>query len=366
MASKLKKLRAAAGVNETGEAEQLLPGLAKRPGVGNYKTAGGGHNSKIMKVMADIEKDLIEYLEDLDTIAANIDTLAHDVRRVATTKEEGQKVKEMQMQLDQSKQYNAKVKSCLEDLENLAHGKKSHTLSSAEKDYCNTILETMSKKFKDCVKKSLAAQSNFETATRSRLQKGLQMMFPDASKEEVSELISGDPKQIQGLLQKQYTKAGSQGDRQLHDQLSTMQDNHDAMLELEQSVLELNELFFYLSALVEKQARTLESIEAHVDKTDEYIGEGVESLERAETLQRSYESKRQCLKAVLCWGGIVGIIVLCVILFFCVIKPACLEGGGGSFLQLGGGGSFLQRSDSNQGSLLFSNPKKLRFPQPRQ
>ena len=52
--------------------------------------------------------------------------------------------------------------------------------------------------------------------------------------------------------------------KQLRQQLDTLQGDHDAIMELNQNVMELNELFMYLSALVDKQAQTLQNIEEHV------------------------------------------------------------------------------------------------------
>lgn len=328
--SKLKHLRAAAGVTESDANEMLLPGL-QRAGESGAATYTSASTSKIMRVLQDIEKDLKEYLEDLETVAHNIDVLAVGVRHVNTGKEESEKVKEMQIYLDQSKQYNMKVKACLDDLETLSK-KQAGSLSKKEKDYCHIILTQSSRRFQEGIKKLLASQTNFETATRTRMRKQLQTLYPDASSDEVKDMVEGDPENIRGLIQKQYRRATKSENDALRDQLVTMQDNHDAMLELEQSVIELSELFVYLTALVENQEKQLMTIEEYVDRTDEYVGHGVEKLAEAEVHQASYESKRRCLMCCFVWTAVAGIVALCLILFFCVVKPYCIDnsGGGGS------------------------------------
>eukprot|EP00391_Amoebophrya_sp_Ameob2_P007694 CAMPEP_0178995080 /NCGR_PEP_ID=MMETSP0795-20121207/7643_1 /TAXON_ID=88552 /ORGANISM="Amoebophrya sp., Strain Ameob2" /LENGTH=311 /DNA_ID=CAMNT_0020687377 /DNA_START=97 /DNA_END=1029 /DNA_ORIENTATION=- len=306
--SKLKGLRAAAGVSDSDQRDMLLPGL-QRAGESSAATYTSASGSKIMRVLQDIEKDLKEYLEDLETVSHNIDVLAVGVRNVHTGKEESEKVKEMQIYLDQSKQYNLKVKACLDDLETLSK-KQAGSLSKSEKDYCGIILTQSSKRFQDAIKKLLAAQTNFETATRGRMRKQLQVLYPDAGADEVKEMVEGDPEKIRGLIKKQYNRATKSENEALRDQLVTMQDNHDAMLELEQSVLELSELFVYLSALVENQEKQLMSIEEYVDKTDEYVGRGVEKLEEAEVHQASYESKKRCLMCCFVWTAVAGAVLL--------------------------------------------------------
>lgn len=101
------------------------------------------------------------------------------------------------------------------------------------------------------------------------------------------------------------------------------------MKKLEESVVELHDLFLYLSALVDEQAKTLDSIEANVEKTAEYTGVAVEHLVVAKTHKESLEKKQFWFYAVFC-----GICVVATLALFACIAPYVsalkgLFGGGG-------------------------------------
>merc|ERR1712194_334174 len=61
------------------------------------------------------------------------------------------------------------------------------------------------------------------------------------------------------------------------------------------SVVELRDLFLYLSALVEEQGEKLDSIEIHVENTREFTGDAVVELGRAKEHKEAYEAKRMYL-----------------------------------------------------------------------
>ncbi|CAD7957599.1 unnamed protein product [Amoebophrya sp. A25] len=311
-------------LREDDEESSLL--LARGEGsspFGRPNPGAGVGISKIMKVLYDIEEDLKGYLEDLGTTAHNIDVLSTEVRAAMTSQEQQGAVDKMKLHMDQSKGYNAKVKACLDDLENL-NGKKSTSLTKQEKDFCDTLLMEMSQLFHQRVKALLTAQGNFDTAIKGRLKKQLQTMYPEASKQDVEELLGKNQKELEQMLQKGHAETD---DASLREQLQNLQGDHDAIMELEQNVIELGELFNYLSALVDKQTATLKTIEEHVNSTDHFVGEGVVKLEQAEQHQASYEWKRQCLKSICVTAIIVGVVVGGVLLYICVIKPLCIDKG---------------------------------------
>ena len=64
------------------------------------------------------------------------------------------------------------------------------------------------------------------------------------------------------------------------------------MRRLEESVLELRDMFLFLAAIVDNQSETLESIEVHVENTKEYTGQAVEHLQHAQEYQEQAEKKK--------------------------------------------------------------------------
>ena len=68
------------------------------------------------------------------------------------------------------------------------------------------------------------------------------------------------------------------------------------MLEaLQKAVLELQDLFFYVGSLVDRQHEFLTTIEDRTNATEMYTGMQLEHLEQAQLSQESYEAKRAAM-----------------------------------------------------------------------
>ena len=61
----------------------------------------------------------------------------------------------------------------------------------------------------------------------------------------------------------------SKGNKALELHVSRLNRQQKALDDLNQSVIELDEIFFYLGALVDKESDQLANIEDYVNKTDE-------------------------------------------------------------------------------------------------
>ena len=95
--------------------------------------------------------------------------------------------------------------------------------------------------------------------------------------------------------------------------------SYDDMRRLEESVLELRDMFLFLAAIVDNQAETLDSIELHVENTKEYTGQAVEHLQHAQEYQEDLQRKKMCMRVLIC----VSLVVLVVVLL-CALGP-CLN-----------------------------------------
>ena len=66
-----------------------------------------------------------------------------------------------------------------------------------------------------------------------------------------------------------------------------MHEKYSDMKKLEESVLEVHDLFLFLSALVDEQAQMLDSIENNVENTKEYTGLAVEHITQAKRYNKT-------------------------------------------------------------------------------
>ncbi|PKA50941.1 Syntaxin-124 [Apostasia shenzhenica] len=109
-----------------------------------------------------------------------------------------------------------------------------------------------------------------------------------------------------------------QGRGQIMDAISEIQERHDAVKEIEKSLMDLHQVFLDMAALVEAQGQQLNDIESHVAHASSFVKRGAVELEVAKEYQRS-SRKWYCIAFLL---GTVLIVVLLMPILTTVIRPA--------------------------------------------
>jgi syntaxin 1B/2/3 len=88
--------------------------------------------------------------------------------------------------------------------------------------------------------------------------------------------------------------------------VSEIQERHDAVKEIERSLLELHQVFLDMAALVEVQGHQLNDIENHVARASSFVIKGTVELESAKVYQKS-SRKWGCIAVV---AGLVLVLVI--------------------------------------------------------
>jgi len=89
--------------------------------------------------------------------------------------------------------------------------------------------------------------------------------------------------------------------------VAEIQERHEAVMRLERSLMELHQVFLDLAVLVEQQGEQLDDIEAHVQKSKDYVAKGVVNVVAA---RKSQQSTRKWM----CWGIIVALGIAVVVI----------------------------------------------------
>lgn len=150
-----------------------------------------------------------------------------------------------------------------------------------------TLREAIQKEYRDVVERRVF------TVTGER-----------ADEETIDKLIeTGDSEQIfQRAIQEQ-------GRGRVLDTLQEIQERHDAVKEIEQKLLELQQIFLDMSVLVEAQGEILDNIESQVSGAAEHIQTGTNLLQKARFLQKNTR-KWTCI----------GIVILLIIILIVVLS----------------------------------------------
>ncbi|KAL5211555.1 hypothetical protein ABZP36_022402 [Zizania latifolia] len=103
-------------------------------------------------------------------------------------------------------------------------------------------------------------------------------------------------------------EAQAAGLGQLLDTVSEIQERHDAVKEIERSLLDLHQVFLDMAALVEAQGHQLNDIESHVARANSFVRRGAVELETARDYQKS--SRKWACYAVLAGAVLIAVLVL--------------------------------------------------------
>ncbi|CAD5186681.1 syntaxin-124-like [Musa acuminata AAA Group] len=103
-----------------------------------------------------------------------------------------------------------------------------------------------------------------------------------ADEETIETLISSGASET--FVQKAIQEQG-RGD--VMDTISEIQERHDAVKEIEKSLLDLHQVFLDMAALVEAQGHQLNDIESHVAHASSFVRRGTVELETAREYQKS-------------------------------------------------------------------------------
>ncbi|XP_059480123.1 syntaxin-1A-like isoform X1 [Neocloeon triangulifer] len=97
-------------------------------------------------------------------------------------------------------------------------------------------------------------------------------------------------------------------------ELEDIQNRHDDLIALEKSIAEVHALFVEISLLVQNQGETIDNIEVHVMKGQDYVAEGRKQVQEAEKKQTSSRKKKIFCSVI----AVVVVIILILVLIFLV------------------------------------------------
>lgn len=165
----------------------------------------------------------------------------------------------------------------------------------ADMQMLSNIINSNSRRFKTLLQDYLRSQENYKVEVQRKTQRQLRIAYPGATEEALQQLASNPQGAREAVLRQRQTGGGQNIESVLHD----IEDKYKSLKELESNVSDLHDLFLYLGALVENQQDVIDSIEASVWNTDEYVVKGAKELLIAKENQAKYETKKVCLYVLL-------------------------------------------------------------------
>ena len=191
--------------------------------------------------------------------------------------------------------------------------------NSSESRMRNNMHQALVRRLREHLTSFQKIQTAFADDVRSKAVRQLQVALPDASLEQATALVESGATVADAIQQKMVLTQGQDQNlthKDIVHKLYGLQDRVSDLKKLEQSVVDLHQMFVEMAALVDKQGEMLDHIEFSVTATKQNTAAAEKAL--MEARKKQYKSQKKMLMIFCC----------CTILLVCVLFPAIAIGCG--------------------------------------
>ena len=258
-----------------------------------------------------------DFFREVESVQANIATIKRNVRTiqglsneiiVGAAGEEANSRKTAELDgliTETNKVVHAtrdKLKAMAEENKK-ADGKKSAT--PAEIRIRTNMHGTLCQKFTAVARAYGDVQSAYQNSTRERLARQCKVVRPELTDEEIEAVVeTGDDAVFRdAILEHDLRDKARQA-------LSYVENKHNDIVRLNNSIMELHQLFLDMSVLVAQQGELIDEIEDNCNMAAEYTSQGVKAIREAAVIQKK-SRKKLCVIIIL----VVVVVVILIVVF---------------------------------------------------
>eukprot|EP01025_Chloroclados_australasicus_P026063 TRINITY_DN258_c0_g1_i1.p1 TRINITY_DN258_c0_g1~~TRINITY_DN258_c0_g1_i1.p1 ORF type:complete len:305 (-),score=52.23 TRINITY_DN258_c0_g1_i1:405-1319(-) len=234
---------------------------------------------------------------------------AHERSKTVTRSEEMKKVREqMHHDTEQVKKQGHAVKAMLDVLDQMnqeALKRRGQGEGSSSERTRTSISAGLKKKLKEQMDNFQKLRSLIQSEYRDVVERRVYTVTGHrGSEQEIDNLIeSGQSDQL-------FRQALLSGNK-VADTVAEIEERHKAVRELEESLLELHQMFLDMSVLVEQQGAVLDNVEKQVTRSVEYVDRGRDMLRQARNI--SIQTNKICIICSIIAAVVLGLIIILVL-----------------------------------------------------
>ncbi|KAG0488863.1 hypothetical protein HPP92_007506 [Vanilla planifolia] len=276
---------------------------------------GGGDGVNLEKFFQDVE-NVKEDMKSLEQLYRRLQDLNEETKAAHSAKMMKDLRARMDADVEQVLRRAKVVKQKLESLDqaNAAHRKLPGCGPGSSADRArSSVVAGLGKKLKDLMDDFQGLRARIAAEYKETVGRRYYTVTGERADEETIETLISTG-ESESFLQKAIQE---QGRGQIMDTISEMQERHDAVKEIERSLMELHQVFLDMAALVEAQGQQLNDIESHVAHASSFVRRGTVELEDAREYQKS-SRKWYCIAFFL---GTLLIVILLMPILTTIIRP---------------------------------------------
>lgn len=189
------------------------------------------------------------------------------------------------------------VLSRLQDMEGTAHKlEEHHGANSAVTRIARTQYACLSNGFRDAMFDYNEAEMSHRENCKAQIQRQMEIVGREVTGDEVEEMIEKGQWNI-------FTDNVLSEGKTARSALSQIEKRHQELLDLENRIQGIHEIFLDIALLVEEQGPMITSIQTNVQKTDEYLQDVVAKLGRAKKHDRNNPFKKMFCGCFPCFNS---------------------------------------------------------------
>lgn len=274
------------------------------------------------EVVLEIDKDLAEdpYEEIFNAMKAALDVVERNTEQIETLRkkaavETGQLEHKKIVTNVQTimKETNGKIRIVNSNLKRLKE-RSDKDLGNNDASIAHMMLSNRLNSTSIAVGKIVAkfndTTERFQTSLHGKFARQARIIKADITEEEI-DMIMSSPNPGQCLQQLMEVPDA------MVDRLVEIEERHEGILNIQNGVKEIQEMWQDLSLLVDAQAELMDQVEKNVAATKNYTVKGVDHLKKAETYQLAARKKTLWILCIL--------ITIALVIFFSVMGPKMFE-----------------------------------------
>ncbi|DBB18656.1 hypothetical protein WJX82_008162 [Trebouxia sp. C0006] len=267
------------------------------------------------KHMEEFFKEVTAIKAQLSQIKKNQEKLliAHERSKTITRSAEMKEIRErMQDDIDEVNKIAHDLKARLDYLAKLneaALKRKGSEQGSSSERTRTAITAALCKKLKDLMGEFQNLRLRLQDEYREVVERRAHIVTGRKPTEaEIDNMI--DTGESETIFQKAILE---QGRGHVLDTLAEINERHEAVKELEKSLMELHQIFLDMAVLVEAQGEMLDNIEQQVGKARDHVESGVNELVQAKKYQKNTRKWMCC--------GLVVVLIIIAVIVVVAIRP---------------------------------------------
>lgn len=149
-------------------------------------------------------------------------------------------------------------------------------------------------------------QEEYRDRCKDKIHRQLRITGKDPTEEELDEMLEKNNIDI-------FTQGIMMETAQERQRLADIEERHQEIMKLENSLRELHDLFMDVAVLVQSQGETIDNIAAHVDSAKEYVESA--KVETSEALKYQTSARK---KMIIC--GIIGVVIIVILVIIIIVS----------------------------------------------